>query len=155
MLRLTGAVLLLAAGIWLGLSVRNTERKRAAVLAFSVVLVRHARRKIDLFETPVPELFTDFSSGFDEKLDKALCEQPLIQALEPVVSELGADGDVLIKFAKELGCGYREDALRLCDYCTEILEDKHTAAVQRYGMHKKLYLTLPLLLAVSIIVLLL
>ncbi len=155
MLRLIGASLLIIVGAWTGLSVRRSELKHVTALASSVALIRHARRKIDLFETPACELFVDFSDGFDEKVRVSLIEQPLEMAIKPVAVALGPDGAVLEKFARELGCGYKADALRLCDYCLGVLEDRHAAAAGRYGTHKKLYVALPLLFAVSVIVLLL
>ena len=155
MLRIMGMVLLIAAGICFGLSVRRAERSRIALLASSAALIRHARRKIDLFETPTADLFSDFSEGFDENTRRALAEKPLSEALSETMTTLGADGEVLSKFVREIGSGYKSDAIRLCDYCLAVMEDRHAAAVSRYGTHKRLYLVLPLLFAVSVIVLLL
>ena len=139
----------------MGVSLRRTERTRIALLASCISLIRHARRKIDLFETPTAELFLDFSDGFEEETRRALVEKPLTEALSPVVTALGTDGEPLAKFVCEIGSGYKDDAIRLCDYCLSILEDRQAAAVDRYGSQKKLYLILPLLFAVSLIVLLL
>lgn len=155
MLQLMGIVLLITAGVCFGLSVRRSERSRIALLASSATLIRHARRKIDLFGTPTANLFSDFSEGFDEETRRALTEKPLSEALMEVVEKLGNDGEALGKFAREIGNGYKDDAIRLCDYCIAVIEDRHTAAVSRYGTHKRLYLVLPLLFAVSVIVLLL
>lgn len=154
MLRLIGMVFLVAAGVLFGLSIRRAEHMRIGLLASSAALIRHARRKIDLFETPTADLFSDFTEGFDERTRRALVEKPLQEALEPVITALSDDGIALEKFARELGSGYKNDAIRLCDYCLTVVEDRHTAAVSRYGTHKKLYLVLPLLFAVSVIVLL-
>ncbi|MBO5671057.1 MAG: hypothetical protein J6S41_05865 [Clostridia bacterium] len=155
MLRLIGILILIAAGIWCGLAVRRAERSRIALLASSVALIQHTRRKIDLFETPTAELFVDFSEGFDEKTRRSLIEKPLTVALRPIIATLGSDGDALEKFAREIGSGYKTDAMRLCDYCLAVMENRHAAAVGRYGTHKKLYIVLPLLFAFSVIVLLL
>lgn len=155
MLRVAGAVILLTVAAWIGLTVKRAERNRIFLLTSSIALIRHARRKIELFETPTSDLFIDFSDGFDETTRCALTEKTLLSALEPIVKTLGDDGTVLQKFAREIGCGYKTDAIRLCDYCLAVMEERYTAAASRYSTHKKLYLVLPLLLAVSVIVLLL
>ncbi len=155
MLRLMGAVLLMIAGVWLGLSIRRAERMRISMYSASAALIRHARRKIDLFETPICDLFSDFTEGFDARTRRDLSEKPLEVALAPIVKTLGVDGIVLERFAREIGSGYKTDAIRLCDYCLSVMEDGHAAAVSRYTSHKRLYIVLPLLLAVSVVVLLL
>ncbi len=153
MLKIAGALLLLFSALFAGVSLRRDERRRIANLSASVSLLRHARRKIELFQTPTDSLFVDFSDGFDVQIRKIFAEKKADEALSILAEQLSPHGEPLLKFAREIGCGYKEDALHLCDYCIEQMKSAHETAEESFSRRKKLYTSLPLLLAISIIVL--
>ena len=155
MLRLIGSLVLLFAAAAAGILWRRTECRRVHLVASSVALIRHARRKIDLFETPSSALFSDFEEGFDKEMRHALAQKNADEALADVIDFLGEDGAYLRKFLCEIGTGYKSDALRLCDYCAAALEERRTALEKEYQSRKKMHFALPLLSAISVIVMLL
>jgi len=137
---------LLAAGL-LGMGLGREEQQYLESLRCAVDLLRHVRRKIDLFSTPCDALFSDAqaSDGLpltDEKLQQ-LCTQ------------LRGEGQILRSFLDALGSGYREDTLRLCDDTAARLQSRLEKAEKEYPSRIKLYTAMPLLIAVSVIVLIL
>lgn len=146
--------MLLLTAFLCGQTVRRVARERILLLQSSEALLLHARRKIDFFGTPADSLFSDFTDGFDPPTRRALREKSAEDALRLIAERLGEYGDALMKFSSEIGCGYREDALRLCDYCIEKTIAARTQAQEEYERRRKLYTALPLLFAISVIVLL-
>ncbi len=155
MLKGIGVTLLLLTSFWVGITMRSSVRRRITLLKETIQLVSQARRKIDLFNTPIDALFDDFLDGTDGRLWDFLSDVPSEKRLCRIAESLGEYGRPLYKLISEFGSGYKDDTLRLCDYCCEELEDTLHKAEEAYSRQKKLYIALPLLLAVSLIVLLL
>ena len=63
--------------------------------------------------------------------------------------------DNISYFLDALGSGYREDTLRLCDDTAARLQSRLEKAEKEYPSRIKLYTAMPLLIAVSVIVLIL
>ncbi|MBQ8746717.1 MAG: hypothetical protein IJZ08_02490 [Clostridia bacterium] len=148
-----GAILLLLSALMIGTSMQRAEFARIDLLRGTVLLLSHARRQIALFGTPVDRIFFDFADGFDPSILQMLSELPVEQSLPILADRLKPYGSFLLKFADEIGSGYREDALHLCDYCIDTAKAELVTAEEAYSRRKKLYITLPLLFAVSLIVL--
>ena len=151
MIRFCGAVLFLASAICVGILMRKNESRHIAALTDALEIVAHVRRKIDLFGTPLGELFTDYPE--DKALSRRLSAMPLAEALQPLMNAMESDAEILLRFCTELGGGYREDTLKLCDYTTEVLTARLGYHQKEYPAHAKLYVTLPVLLALSVILL--
>lgn len=155
MLGVIGSALLLMAAFILGLTIRKKDKDHLCLLREVISLIRHARRKISLFATPINELFGDFSEATLPILKNALKTANPKDAINNISSLLGGDGDILRKMYNEIATGYKEDAVRACDYATERMTDRATDFEKKYNARKNLYVSLPLLFAVSVIVLLL
>ncbi len=153
MLKGIGAIFLLIAAWSVGLSLRRDEKKRLELLQDSLALIRHAHRKIELFTTPADSLFIDFTDGFDPVTRKSFVEDSAQTALEKIAEQLGEYGAPLYKLSQEIGCGYKEDVLRLFTFCEESVAERLSTAQERFTRRKKLYTALPILLAISVIVL--
>lgn len=137
---------LLAAGL-LGMGLGREERQYLESLRCALELLHHIRREVDLFSTPCDALFRDAKAPdglpvTDEKLQH-LCVQ------------LRSEGQILRSFLDALGSGYREDTLRLCDDTAARLQNRLEKAEKEYPSRVKLYTAMPLLIAVSVIVLIL
>ena len=150
---IVGAILLILSAFMIGMSVRRAESTRIELLRGTVQLLSHARRKIELYGTPVDCLFADFADGFDPSTRKMIAELPVKQSFSVLAHRLNPYGGSLLKFAEEIGDGYREDALNLCSYCIDTEKAALANAEETFSRRKKLYITLPLLFAVSLIVL--
>ncbi len=155
MLRLTGAVCLLVSGLLIGLQMRHAAQKKLRLISSVISLVRYARRKIALFGTPTAELFLDFTGDIDPDAERALCRKSAEEAMEQIACMLREDGDILRKFMRDVGSGYKADALSVCDYCIETMQDRLKSAEATYAAQKKLYVALPVLFVISIMVLIL
>jgi len=155
LLRVIGTAMLLLSACGCGMMWRRSERERVFLLRSSAALIRHARRKIELFGTPSAALFSDFNDGFDSETVQTLRTLPAERALSPVIERLGEDGAALQKFIEEIGRGYKEDTLKLCDYCIASLEERCAAAEEIYAKRRRMHMALPMLFAVSVLVLLL
>lgn len=143
--RITGAFLLLAAAAALGVGFRTQEQKHIRALARSVNLLYHARRKIDLFSTPSTEIFEDYSDEDGYSIDE--------EALKRLYASMGGEAEILQSFFEKLGNGYKADTLRLCDHTLAMLEERLQHAEKEYPARIRLYAAMPLLFAVSLIVL--
>ena len=138
--------LLLAAGL-LGMGLGREERQYLEALRCAADLLRHIRREIDLFSTPCDALFIDAH---------ALDGLPLTaEKLQRLCMQLRGEGQILRSFLDALGSGYREDTLRLCDDTAARLQSRLEKAEKEYPSRIKLYTAMPLLIAVSVIVLIL
>ncbi len=155
MLRVIGGACLLISGLFVGLQLRRTDEVKITRMAVVVSLLRHAQRKISLFNTPTDELFADFSETADKDTARILQTMSTKDAVERIACILEADGDILRKFWRDVGAGYKADALATCQYCIETMEERLNQAKETFSKRKSLYLSLPVLLAISVIVLVL
>ena len=157
-LKIAGAVILLIAAV--GYGALNIKANRAHLRELEAILrfLRHIRTNIEHLSRPLPEIYAGFS-------DAVLEENGFLPALrrDGIRSAVGAvqwrlsDGElsVLTEFAEALGRGYREEQVSLCRYTEEVLggalEELQTSAPAQ----ERLYRTIPVLLALSGILVLL
>ena len=129
----------------------RAERRRLTALAEALEIVRYARRKIELFSTPVAALFASDAPRLPKTLLDALRTQPLGEALAPLVHALGEDGEILGRFAAGLGDGYLTDALALCADTEAALAARYAYVEKAYPARRKLCAALPLLTAFAVL----
>ena len=142
-----GVILLLSSAAALGRGLGQREKRYIQALTQAAELLHHIRRRVDLFSTPCREILADAFTP-----DGVRYTEERIQALS---QEMGKEGILLRSFFEKLGSGYREDTLRLCDDTLSRLQQRLTAAEKEYPARLKLYTAMPLLIAVSILVLIL
>ena len=155
MRRLIGAGCLLLSGILIGVKMRRASQRKIRLLTSGLALIRHARRRIALFSTPAADLFCDFSTDSDPEMARAFEKYTGDEIIKRIACELKEDGDLLYKFLHEVGTAYKPEALAVCDYCIEMMEQRLDAAEKEFSARKKLYIALPILLAVTVIILIL
>ena len=152
--KLTGsAAVLMSAVVWSIGRVR-VERRKTDELAAFCDFVGYIGENIAHFSRPLPEIYSGYS-------DAALEESGFFDALSDggmtaAVRCLGIYGekectDEIKMFAEKIGGGYREEQSGLCEYTknrlSAMLEKRRSTA---HGK-EKLYRTIPLLLALSVI----
>ncbi len=146
-----GGALILFCAVGCAWLLCRAERRRLASLAAALEIVRHARRKIELFSTPVASLFAADAPRLPEDLLSALRTRPLAEALAPLARTLGEDGEILVRFGAGLGGGYREDALALCADTEAALTARYAQVEKAYPARRKLCAALPLLTAFAVL----
>ena len=155
--RLIGsAVILLASAAW-GFGRIRAERRKTDELAAFCGLVRYIGENIAHFSRPLPEIYADYS---DEVLGRigfldALCVSGMEAAVRTMtVTDDEKCGREIKAFASAIGGGYREEQTQLCEYTfsrlSGVLAERRESAKSR----EKLYRTIPVLIALSVILML-
>ncbi|MBR4186167.1 MAG: stage III sporulation protein AB [Clostridia bacterium] len=151
-IRTAGAVLLLAASIGFGAANIRAERNRLRELDALLRLVRDIRENIEHFSRPLGEIWARFD---DPVLEAAGFLTLLRQAgMERAVRESPLTADVrtvLGPFASSLGRGYREEQIALCRYTEEKLSEIAQRLAESAPDRERLWRTLPVLAALSLI----
>ncbi|MBR2848382.1 MAG: hypothetical protein IKB87_02885 [Clostridia bacterium] len=155
MQRIIGSVCLICAALTAGVWARKNDREHVLLLWDVAAMIQHARRKIDLFGTPTDDLFSDFKEYASNSLRIALNKKNNSEVFKSIIDFLGDDSEPFKNFYRDLGVGYKQDALNVCDYTLSKITERAVLLEKRFSARKNLYISLPLLLAVSVIVLLL
>ena len=139
------------------LLIRRHHNNLLATEAF-VDMIVYIRDNIDHFSKPLPDIFHIYRNTYLETTGflPNVRRSDLRQAWQEQSFSFPDDIDNLLdNFIQTIGSGYRPEELRLCDYTLERLrkqiEHLHTDSVNRI----KLYKTVPIMLALSLILLLL
>lgn len=158
LVKAAGAVLLLASAGGFGFSSIRAERYRRRELEAFLSLVRHIRENIEHLSRPLPEIY----ARFDDPLLAASGFLPVLrtegfaEALERADLRLGeGERAVLGEFASSLGRGYREEQTALCRYAEGKLGEAAEALGKTAPDRERLWRSIPLLAALSLILLLL
>ena len=129
--KLLGVLLLLGAGTLTALSLSHYERKRVSVLNGWLDLIFYIRTQIDCYLTPVEQIFAQappallqacMGNGYTKNPSELLRHSRLYLDRGSV--------ELLDSFAREIGCCYREEQVKRCDYYLSALRaqrDKQTA----------------------------
>lgn len=145
---------MLAAAAAIIIRLRNDEKRYMQALQCAAAIVRHAGRKIRLYSTPTEEILSDFDNGCGRKWMNIRNGTGFKETLLPILSRLqGQEYKVFSEFVEKIGRGYRDDALKLCEYTLACLEERVTQAEAEHPSRMRLYTALPLLSAVSLFVL--
>lgn len=155
MLKLLGALLIVAVGGFAALASAHYEKKRLAVVDGWIDLIRYIRGQIDCYLMPIGEIL----SGGDRALFEA-CMSPANAADLPAIlssSSIYLDGNVkrlLESFVREIGPGYREEQLKRCDYFLSSLGGEREKIARELPIRIRLCVTLCLCIALTTAILL-
>ena len=104
-----------------------------------IALVRHIRAQIECFSIPVPDILARCpaeiyeSCGYDGESPPASASE---LAERCHISDKEA-GKYIERFFAEIGKGYRQDQLALCDYTVQLLEQRRRALAEQLPIKKK------------------
>lgn len=148
--RILGGFCLLSASFSYIAGRHKAEVCRLEALEYALACIKHVGIKIRLFDTPAPELLSDFHSKtrFDQLHDLKDCAE----CLPTYMSE--EDGEVFRRFCTSIGGAYKDDALQMCENAQIRLEKSLKQAEDEYPARKRLYFSLPVLLTCAVMVLL-
>lgn len=161
MIKIVGAVLIMTAGAFLAFALnRRNEEKYDRLVSF-IALLRFIRKEIECYSLPVYEILLRCDG---EILKGCGCADLAAAKIRPE----NAFGDLLSacegaphekvqskleRFSRELGRGYREEQLRICDYFISSLEELRATAEGESKKQKKLTFTLCLCGAAMVVLL--
>ncbi len=128
-------------------------RGRLALLRGWMDFVAFVRDQIAHFSRPLTEICALYSGGM---LEKNGCLSAMREGGIPrggtFTAGLGeGEKNAIRQFTQGIGQGYREDALRLCDYTLEQLKEAEKKRSGELGGEERMYRTVPLMFALSLV----
>ncbi|MBR7033534.1 MAG: hypothetical protein IKI03_07900 [Clostridia bacterium] len=149
-----GASLVLACSLAVTVSVVSDKRKRIRHTEAVLDLISHVRSNIELFLTPVSGIFSDFRNDDLEAcgFSAVLRDSGIEEAVRKGAASLSVETEeVLTFFSSSLGKSYKEDQLRLCDYCGEKIKAELEREREELKRNVGAYRFAPLIFALFII----
>ncbi len=123
-------LLLLGTGTLTAFSLSHYERKRLSVLNGWLDLIFYIRTQIDCYLTPIDQIFDQAPSVLLQAcMGDRHAKNPaeLLRRSKPYLDRESAE--LLEAFTREIGCCYREEQVKRCDYYLSALRlqrDKQT-----------------------------
>ncbi|MBE6589592.1 MAG: hypothetical protein E7643_05380 [Ruminococcaceae bacterium] len=144
-IKILGALLILSVGGIASFASVRYEKKALLVLDGWIDLIRHIRTQIDCYLTPL-----------DEILDGCLHHAKDLPSLYRCTSVYldGNERHLIEGFTRDVGAGYREEQLRLCDFCIEELRCRRASRATQLPMRTRLAVTLSVCIALGTAILL-
>lgn len=151
------AVMIVSALYYSYLLIKNANRK-ISQLEGLCTLILYIKNNIDSFMRPVGDIINSFD-GYDEAMEafmESARTHGLAAAAENNTLSVGADAyHILRDFSGKIGCGYKEDEIRLCTYCHNAMQDILNRDREDIRKKMKMYKTLPVMSAMSVVLILL
>ena len=156
MTQIMGVGLLLAAAMAVVIRLRKDENIYVRALQCALAIVKHTERKIRLYDSPTEDILRDFDNSSTHKSFRISGDMGFEEAVKPILNILhGQEQTVFAQFVEKLGRGYKDDALKLCEFTLVCLEERTARAEAEHPSRLKLYTALPIMFAVSVLVLIL
>ncbi len=156
-IHLTGTAILLLSAVSYSYILIKNENKKLAQTEDICAMILYIKNNIEAFMTPIGDIiqsFSDYSDGFSDYMEAAR-KHGLLYASEHASLITGKESRrILNEFSRKIGCGYKDEEIRLCQYChtqmTELLKKER----DEFAKKTKMYKTLPIMSAVSIVLML-
>ncbi len=133
---------------------RKAEREATELEAY-ISLIGHIRLSVECFSLPISEILVRadedllHACGYDGEMPPRELEK-----IFPASGEGGEGVRIMKEFSHLFGRGYRDEQLRICDYCTALLEKKRNTLAAELPSRKKLNITLCVAAAAAAVILL-
>jgi hypothetical protein len=155
--KIIGAVILLVTSVYYGQVKITAERIRIKKLSAARDMVKFIGEKIEHFSSPIPEILSEYRNSYLESIGylEVIRTYGLSKTTDILgTSQKGTEYILIKQFVDSIGKGYKDDEVSLCKYThlklTEC-EEKLSSALKD---KEKLYRTIPLMLALSVILIL-
>ncbi len=159
MAKLIGSVTLILSALYYSYLLLQNAKKKLDGLDALCTMIAYIQNNIETLMRPIGEIVHSFSD-YPPTLEPFMAcarEMGLKEASIRCASSLSFLGskayDVLCTFSHSIGCGYREDEIRLCTYCHKALTEIASNERAEMQKKKKLYKTLPVMSALSVVLL--
>ena len=149
---IAGSVLLLSSAAFFSYEKIRMEQARYGSLQEWMRFLNHAENQIRSFRTPYPDILTSFRRQEDTPFAQSLAQSGLTAQLSVSLLPSGA-AVVLQEYIEKAGSHYEAEELKLCEYTITALQVILDAEKKNLREKTKLYRTLPLMLALSIVLL--
>ncbi len=152
-----GAGIVLVSALFLSFRLTRDHRAHLRELDAFYNMIVYIRDNIDHFMKPLPDIFQTYTNetlercGFLPKVRKT----DLSQAWRGQTFMISEECRTLLNdFCTQIGSGYRTEELRLCEYTLSRLHNILEKNRNELNNRLKLYKTVPLLFALSVILIL-
>ena len=158
MISALGGIVLLMCAFSYGIERSRVEREYLLLTEALADFVMYIGQQIETFRTPLYKIYEEYSNERFEKeiFFEVLRAKGFYEALLSIRDKLPRDVfSVLEKFSRAIGAGYEKGQAELCAYTVEGLKKMILERKERYDSRMRMYRLLPLLLALSFVILLL
>ncbi len=161
---LAGALLILISGISISIEINRIDEKNLRQTEAFIALLRHIRKQIDCFCTPIGEILAScderilMDCGCTAEYAKGLGNDNAFASLLIGCPEYDrGEGlfEILRSFESELGKSYRGEQLRICDYYISLLLSRSAAIASELPKKKRFTRTLCISISLLAIIILL
>ena len=140
-----------------GLEMSRSEKYSLVLTKALCDFVKFTGQHIENFRTPLPRIYGDY---FDESLEREgfceiLCRKGLSEALLLIRNKIPVEVfSEMEKFSLSIGAGYEKGQADLCTYTAQRLENIIQERQEKLSSRLRMCRLLPLLLALSLVLLL-
>lgn len=155
--KIFGSIFLLVSALLFGLHKIKSERDKLREISAFLDMVNYVHSNIEHYNKPLPDIFEEYRSDYftSKKLLDNIRALGINAAIADYSFSIGTSEASAVKtFASKIGLGYTDDELQLCKYTYNLLKDSDTKLRLEVRNSEKLYLTIPILLALSVILIL-
>lgn len=156
-IKLTGAAVVIISSVFYGLCKVKEVRSSIRNMSAFFDLIKYIKDNIEHFVKPVPSILNSYSHHYLEEIGflREARENGIYRAWKNIETGFSEEcREVLHEFFSALGRGYLEDELNRCEYTLKrlgsILESEKNSSKSK----EKIYKTIPLMLAVSVVLIL-
>ena len=158
MLKLLGALLILTSGIFCSRLICEKKKKRLKTINALIELLEHIRSSIQTARLPLNDIYELFNNDALEScgFNYILKTQGLQIALDSIKDIIGTNiYDAVIVTSAKLGGINISEQIGMCNYSINKLQNEHQKEREQFTEKQKLYKALPILCALSVIILIL
>lgn len=152
--KIAGSLILLLSSAGVGFELMSVKKERLRQLDELIGLISHIKSNIDYFMTPVNDILSDYTSvsledcGFLEIMRKSDLKSAVLSGAARLCD---SEIKLLSEFSDNLGVGYKEEEIRLCDYYIQKLTLASEKEKEKIEKNRNMYKYIPVLCAASII----
>jgi len=155
--KILGSIILLLSAILFGLHKIKSERNKLREISAFLDMVNYVESNIEHYNKPLPDIFEEYSNEYftSNKLLDNIRAFGINAAIADYSFSIASSVESAVKnFACKIGLGYTDDELNLCKYTYNLLKDSEAKLRLEMRNTEKMYLTIPVLLALSVILIL-
>lgn len=156
-MNIAGGVLIICAALWISFRLTSQGIYRIEAIEAVCKLVTYIKQNIDTFGTPVDTILLTYKCdildgcAFGEIMRSYGIFEAVTRRLIPLCEMAQSDFET---FAENIGKGYRDEELKRCDYYLSRFEACLFEEREKFLRYRPMYRYLPILGALSVVLLL-
>ena len=153
--KILGSLILIISAIAFGLKKIKSERAKLKEITAFADMIKFIQNNIEHYNKPLPDIFAEYHNDHLSELLDRIRTSGINKAVANYSFNIAASiSEKIICFANKIGSGYTDDELSLCQYTYKSLLESETKMRIEIRNTEKMYLTIPVLLALSVILIL-